>query len=44
MKPPGDNDLEALERKLPPSVAMLLRTLSTVAMGSAYLASPVMGA
>jgi hypothetical protein len=44
LKPPGDDELEALERKLTPSVAMFLRAASTLAMGGAYLASPVMGA
>lgn len=44
LPPPSDDDLEALERRLPPAVATLLRLASTLAMGGAYLASPVMGA
>lgn len=43
VSPPGDDGLEALERRLAPSVATLLRLASTLAMGTAYLASPVMG-
>lgn len=44
LTPPTDDDLEALERRLPPSVAAWLRLASAVVMGGAYLASPVMGA
>lgn len=43
LPPPGDDELETLERRLPPSIATLLRLASTLAMGTAYLASPVMG-
>lgn len=43
LAPPGDDDLEGLERRLPPSIATLLRLASTVGIASAYLASPVMG-
>lgn len=41
--PPTDDDLEALERRLTPSVAAWLRLASAVVIGGAYLASPVMG-
>lgn len=44
LAPPTDDDLEALERRLTPSVAAWLRLASAVVMGGAYLASPVMGA
>lgn len=43
LAPPGDDDLEGLERRLPPAIATLLRLASTVAIASAYLISPVMG-
>lgn len=44
LAPPADDELAALEMRLPPAVAQLLRLASGLAMGGAYLASPVMGA
>jgi hypothetical protein len=44
LTPPADDELDALDQKLSPSIATLMRLASTVVIGGAYFTSPVMGA